>query len=50
MNKGQSKAKNLTEGKKKKKNGDYSAYQTEETVGNESTMGSFQLREFLQLY
>lgn len=50
MNKGQSKAKNPTEGKKKKKkNGDYSAYQTEETVGNESTMGSFQLREFLQL-
>ena len=41
MNKGQSKAKNPTEGEKKK-NGD-SAYQTEETVGYESTMDSFQL-------
>ena len=41
MNKGQSKAKNPTEGEKKK-NGD-SAYQTEETVGYDSTMDSFQL-------
>ena len=48
MNKGQSKAKNPTEGEKKK-NGD-SAYQTEETVGYDSTMDSFQLWEFLQLW